>query len=108
MAYESGKLDKRVSILNRGASVDGAFGRVAGEYVEGATIWASVDWSRGVKSLREGAYDAYDVVMVRCRWRCDLTRESRLLYDGRTWQIDSFHADERANTIQITATELTE
>lgn len=108
MAYDTGTLDKRVTILNRGEAVDGDFGRTAGAFAEGATIWASVTWSKGVKSLREGAFDAYDYIMVRCRWRSDLSRESRLLYDGVTFQIDSYHRDYTDNTIQITAHELTE
>ena len=55
--------------------------------------------------MRDGALDAYDTVMVRTRWRDDLTRNSCLGIDGVVYQIQSYHADYQANTIQITAIE---
>lgn len=107
MGYETGMMDRRVTILARKESEEGRFGRGSGgtEWVEVATVWAAVDWSRGVKAMREGALDAYDVVMVRTRWRADLTRENRLKIDGKTYMIESLNADRRANKIQITAHE---
>ena len=106
MSYSTGMINKRVTILTRGAAQDTDYGRVAGAWTRGATLWAAVDWSRGAKAMREGAMEAYDTIMVRCRWREDLTRESRLLYAGDVYEIESFHADKTANTIQLTAHEL--
>lgn len=106
MSYSSGILNKRIYILTRSANVDGDYGRVAGRYIIGRSIWSAVDWARGAKAMREGALDAYDVVMVRTRWSADVTRETRFLIDGIVYEIDSMHADERANTIQATCREL--
>lgn len=106
MAYDTGILNKRVTILRRSEGTDGVFGREGGGYTPLRTVWAAVDFSRGLKAMREGALDAYDSIMVRLRFAADITRECRLEYDGRTWNIDSFHADEHRNQIQITATEL--
>ena len=69
-------------------------------------VWADVTWSKGVKALREGALDAYDTVLIRMRWNNIVKRDSRLQYDGVTYQIQSLHADKQDNTIQITATEV--
>ena len=105
MAYNTGILRYRVKILNQVTPAQVDFGETT-EYAEAGEVWADVTWSKGVKSLREGALDAYDTVMIRMRWNDIVTRYSRLEHDGVTYQIQSFHADHYANTIQITATEI--
>ena len=116
MAYNSGMLNQSVIVRNRKHTVDGEILDAVGEfgvnsggvaYDVAGCIWANVTWSKGVKSIREGALDAYDTIMVRCRWTPLLSRESRLAIDGTTYIIQSFHADKRENTIQITAIEMT-
>ena len=62
-------------------------------------------FSKGVKSLREGALDAYDTLLFGMLYNPRITRESMLVYDGRTFQIQSFNRDYGSNEIQITATE---
>ena len=108
MAYSTGMMDKRVSILQRAADQDGSFGRNSKgrKYEQITTIWAAVDFNRGSKALREGAYDAYDRLIIRCRWNKWITRESMLVWDDRTFQIESFNSDKRANTIQLTVVEV--
>lgn len=75
-------------------------------YEDAGCVWANVTWSKGVKALHEGALDAYDTVLIRMRWNKLVRRDSQLVYDGVTYQIQSFHADRQDNTIQITATEI--
>jgi head-tail adaptor len=91
----------------RSTSDTGSFGRnSAGQsYAYAATVWAAVDFNRGTKAMREGAYDGYDRVMFRMRWNPTVDRSSMLVWDGRTYQIESFNADKYQNTIQITAVE---
>lgn len=103
MAYTSGLLKYRVTILNK--QVASGFGETT-SYQPAATVWADVTWNKGVKALREGALDAYDTVLIRMRWNNVVTRDSRLLHDGVTYQIQSLHADRQDNTIQITAQEM--
>ena len=103
MAYTSGLLKYRVTILNK--QVATGFGETT-SYQPAATVWADVTWNKGVKALREGALDAYDTVLIRMRWNNIVMRDSRLQCDGVTYQIQSFHADRQDNTIQITATEI--
>ena len=93
----------RVTILNK--QVAAGFGETT-SYQNAGTVWADITWSKGVKALREGALDAYDTVVVRMRWNNIVTRDSRLQYDGVTYQIQSLHADKQDNIIQITATEI--
>ena len=65
-----------------------------------------VDIAALQKSLREGALDAYDTVMIRMRWTPTVSRDSRLQHDGVTYQIQSLHRDYQSNIVQITATEI--
>lgn len=105
MAYSTGLLNDRVKILNKVRPTQGVFGATT-RYAEAAEVWAGVTWNKGVKSLREGALDAYDTIMVRMRYNTVVSRESRLEHDGVTYQIQSLHRDRQDNTIQITATEV--
>lgn len=102
MAYQSGFLHNRVTIWNKVVST--GFGDTT-SWQDVGTVWANVTFSRGMKSLREGALDAYDTVIIRMRYNKIVTRDSLLVHDGRTYQIQSFHRDQRENIVQITAVE---
>lgn len=105
MAYSSGLLNKKVEILNKVAPEAAGFGDTT-RYECVACVWADITWSKGTKALREGALDAYDVVMVRMRWNKIVTRDSRLRHEGKTYQITSLNADRRENQVQIIAQEI--
>ena len=103
MAYSSGILNHRVTILGKVVAAD--FGETT-SYQPVATVWADVTWKKGQKALNEGALDAIDTVLIRMRYNKYVTRESQLVCSGVTYQIQSLHADYNDNTIQITATEI--
>lgn len=103
MSYQSGFLYSRVTIKNK--QVTASFGDTTGYQVVG-TVWANVAFSKGVKALHEGALDAYDTVVIRMRYNEIVERDSHLVYDGKEYQIQSFHRDYMQNIIQITATEI--
>jgi SPP1 family predicted phage head-tail adaptor len=105
MGYSAGFLNHRVLIRNKKSPTEQTFGETT-EYEDAGCVWANVTWSKGVKALHEGALDAYDTVLIRMRWNKLVRRDSQLVYDGVTYQIQSFHADRQDNTIQITATEI--
>ena len=103
MAYSTGLLKHRVTILNK--QVATGFGETT-SYQPAATVWADVTWLKGAKRLAEASLDAMDTVMIRMRYNTIVSRESRLQHDGVTYQIQSMHRDHQDNTIQITATEI--
>lgn len=105
MAYSTGLLRHRVTILNKVRPTQGEFGATT-SYEPAATVYAGLTWNKGAKALREGALDAYDTVLVRMRYNTIVSRDSRLQHDGVTYQIQSMHRDYQDNTIQITATEV--
>lgn len=102
--YTAGLLNHRITIHPAPTYTDGAYGRQA---VPGQPFqrWAAVDWTRGTKAMREGTMDAYDTIMVRLRYDTKVTRDCKVEVDGTTYRIQSFHADQRQGTIQITAVE---
>lgn len=105
MGYSSGFLKHHVTILNKKDADKLAFGEKAG-FEKVAVVHANVTWNKGAKALREGSLDSMDTVMVRMRWNNIVTRESRLECEGKTYQIQSLHADKQENIVQITATEI--
>lgn len=107
MAYSSGMMDKRVTIARRADEAQDSFGKsgeprytILGEY------WAAEDFNKGIKSLREGAMDAYDTVMFRLRYHKGIDRWCLVQYLGKWYQIESCNEDYRNNQIQITAREM--
>lgn len=110
MAYPSGFLKYRVTILNRKESTDSKFGLDAAgiEFVPAASVWASVDWVKGKQAMNAGALDVYGVIMIRMRYNSVISERSRIAYEGKTYQIlgDTFHVDRQENTIQFHAQQI--
>ena len=108
MAYTTGMMNKRIKVAKRVESTDGDYGRSSGgqKYTLLGEFWASEKWNKGVKSLREGAIDAYETVMFRMRYNAEIDRWCLIKYQGQWYQITSFNASYQDNEIQITATEM--
>jgi hypothetical protein len=100
----------RITILNKVAAAEKAFGEKTGYRREGS-LNSSYEFNKGTKALREGALDAYDSVMFRLNFSGDvakkITRESLIEMHGKIYQIQSLNADHRENKIIIRATEMT-
>lgn len=108
MAYDAGMLNKRITIAKRLEAQMGKYGldSSGAQYQIVGQAWAAEDFNKGVKSLREGAVDAYDTVMFRLRYRKDIDRWCIIQYLGRWYKIESFNESYQDNQIQITATEM--
>ena len=105
--YSAGMLDKKITFYKRVESEEGAYGRNSGgvKYELVGTFNAAEDFNKGVKSLREGAVEAYNVVMFRMRYRTGIDRWCLIKYNGVWYEIKSFNDNYRENKIQITAQE---
>ena len=101
-------LGKRIKIAKRVDSEGGNFGRSSGgqKYTLLGEFWSSEKFDKGMKSLREGAVDAYDTVMFRLRFHEGIDRWCLIQYLGKWYQIKSCNEDFQTNEIQITATEM--
>ena len=98
----------RVTILNKVAPAERAFGEKTG-YKRDGSLWSSYEFSKGTKALREGSLDAYDSVIFRMNFSSNLTitRESLIECQGKIFQIQSLNSDHMENKIIILATEMT-
>lgn len=109
--FARGLLNKHVGIwvIDRERQ-DGKSGRGSGgvKYKCRCTVWGGLTYSRGMKAMREGALEAYDVVMVRMDFYPFIDRDCRLTCDGKTYQILQLNSDQQKNEIQITAQETNE
>ena len=107
MAYSTGILRNRVTILNRKEAQQDKFGLDSSgvEFETAGTLWSEVTWAKGKQAMNVGALDVYGVIMVRMRWNSIVNDRSRIMYDGKTYQIlgDTFHAQRQDNTIQFHA-----
>ena len=108
MAYSSGMMNKRVKVAKRYEEQNPTFGGSTSvtKYEILGTFWAAEDFNRGVKSLREGAYDAYDTVMFRMRYNAEIDRWCLLQYEGTWYQIQNLNGSQRENKLQIQAIEM--
>ena len=105
MAYTSGLLKHRVTILNRTEAQQGKFGLDSAgiEWENMGCVHANVDWQKGKSGMTAGALDAYGVKIVRMRWNNIVTERSRIQWQSKTYQIlpETFNADRQGNTIQF-------
>ena len=101
-------MNKRVTVAKRYQDPNGeTFGKSGSpKYTLLGTFWMSETFTKGVKALHEGALDAYDTVMFRCRYNAQIDRWCLLKYHGKWYQIQSFNEDYQENQIQMTAVEL--
>lgn len=105
MSYQSGFRHEIIIPLNRATAKAGKFGLDSAgiEWEEGDPLHANVDFQRGKSALNAGAVDAYAVKIVRMNWTDKLNERSRVLYDGKVYQIipETFNGHYRENTLQF-------
>ena len=107
MAYSTGMMNKRVTVAKRAADDGATFGKSGQpKYEIVGTFWMAETFTKGVKAMHEGALDAYDTVMFRCRYNKNIDRWCLLRYNGKWYQITSFNEDYQENQVQMTAVEM--
>ena len=103
--YASGLRHFRVKVLNRTQAEMGDFGLDSAEleWQESGEVWADVTWNKGKTAMSAGALDVYAVKMVRMNWNDFTNERSRIVWEGKTFQImpDTFHASHYDDTIQF-------
>lgn len=100
-------MNKRVVVAKRATDESASFGKSGQpKYEILGTFWMGETFNKGVKSMREGALDAYDTVMFRCRYSAAIDRWCLLKFKGKWYQITSFNEDYQENQLQMTAVEL--
>jgi SPP1 family predicted phage head-tail adaptor len=73
-----------------------------------ATVWASVEPIRGREYFQAAAVNAENTVRFRIRYRPGIMPNMRVLYNGRTFNIQSvIDVNERHREIQLMCQEVT-
>jgi uncharacterized GH25 family protein len=108
--FTAGMRNHRITILNKVAPTEKAFGEKTG-YKRDGSLNSSYEFNKGTKALRDGSLDAYDTVIFRLNFSGNaaktITRESLIEMNGKIYQIQSLNADHQENKIIIRATEMT-
>ena len=100
-------MNKRVTVAKRISDDSATFGKSGQpKYELLGTFWMAETFTKGVKAMHEGALDAYNTVMFRCRFNAQIDRWCLLQYNNKWYQITSLQDDYMANQIQMIATEL--
>ena len=103
MAYDKGFLNDRITILNRKDVVNEHGAKKGTSYEpDGAPIWANVSWLKGKKAMMEASLDALNSYLVRTAYHERLDDHSRIMWNGKTYQIDPPKKDKRANECSFT------
>jgi len=98
-----GRLDKRVSHLARGVTVD-AWNHSVVSYTNRGTYWAEVQYKRGTEKQEGRQTVGVDQVHFVLRYNGSITNEDRLLYDGEYYDVHSVEVMGRNEAIRITTT----
>lgn len=100
-------MNKRVMVAKRVGDAQKSYGKQSQtKYELLGTFWMAENFNKGMKAMNEGALDAYDKVMFRCRYNKDIDRWCLLQYLGKWYQIISFNEDYQDNQLQILAQEM--
>ena len=106
---DAGKLDRRITIMQRSTTQESVYGTQSVAWVPLATVWADVQDMLPSRAERvaEGVNIAMRPCRVRIRYRDDVTAAMRMTYAGRTYQILSQPAElEGREGLEFTAEQL--
>jgi SPP1 family predicted phage head-tail adaptor len=81
-----GNLDQRVTLQSRSVTTD-AFGQDTITWVDIATVWAQCQAVRGREFFAAAQVQQEQTIKVRIRYRSDVTQLTRLVWQGRAYDI---------------------
>ena len=86
----------------------GPIGEQLETWTTGAFLWARVTYARGARALNYGEAWMSNQISVLIRYTERINDRSRLRWNGRLYQIDSFNGSRGEGTITITASRIDE
>ena len=111
-SYSSGMLNDRVECLKK-VQTAGKIGKNSGAvaFESLGYVWANFSYNRGLKSMREAAFDGVDYVVFRMRYKENkekINRNGYLYHNGVMYMVIEFNANTHDDTLQIKAQETTD
>lgn len=103
----AGKLNNRVKILEP-STTQGKFGEQVTVWKDGRTVWANVVFQRGVHALNAGEGWLTGSISVTMRDNKFIHERCRIVWDGKTYMIESFNRSVQDGSITIVASKVDE
>lgn len=103
----SGRLTERVQILRSTATVS-ATGATSRTWEVAATVWANVIFQRGAAVLTAGESWLTRSIVVTMRNNAVVSELCRLVWDGKTYSIESLNRSRLDGSITIAASVIDE
>ncbi|GMA52065.1 head-tail adaptor protein [Alicyclobacillus contaminans] len=87
----AGQFRCRVTLQQKGPVVDDQGVPNLDSWVDVATVWASVEPQtlRAREFVGSGANEVEKIVVVRIRYRPDVTEQNRVMYNGHVYRIEA-------------------
>lgn len=86
---QAGTLRDRITILKKTGGKDGLGQPLPEAWIEHVRLWANVKHPSGLSAINADADTSVVKASMRIRWRKDITADMRVLFDGRTYEIDA-------------------
>lgn len=83
---EPGRLNRRVVIQQHTAGSD-ASGQPLVAWSDVATVWADIQYLKGIEQIKADAVTSAAKVSIRIRWRTDVTATMRVLYNSVAYTV---------------------
>lgn len=99
----AGKLDRRLRLERYAETGRNELNEPIKGWSEIATVWAQQRPNRGDERFSSGQLSGQIVMTFHIRWRSDLTRQDRLIYEGRAYNIKDLRELGRRVVLEIDA-----
>lgn len=101
MKIESGKLDRKIELMNVVVTTDEFKQRIK-SFAVVATLYAQRLEMRTQDVARAGVRDAHAVARYLIRWRADISTAMRVVIDGKPFDIVGVDEPDRRTTLILT------
>ena len=99
---EAGKLRNRVTIQSPSYTQNPATGAMTPTWNDVVTLWAQVEALSGRDYIAAQAHQSAISARVTIRFRNDITRNMRLLFDGNIYTIEAILPDNKSGREYLT------
>ena len=98
----SGKLRHRITLQNVQPVQDATTGEVSDEWADLATVWAAVEPLSVREFTAAQAVQSKVTTMIIIRYRQGVDASMRILFDGKTYNIEGVLADKKSGKEYLT------
>lgn len=97
----AGKLDRRIRLERYNADARNELNEIVPSWSLIAEVWAQQRPNRGAERFQSGQLSGQIVMTFHIRWRGDVMREDRIVYEGRAYNIKDLRELGRRSVLEI-------